>query len=56
MKSWLFQILPIDESFGKALFSSEISVDGRPNCRKKARVHMNVVLRSTMNTNGGTEN
>ena len=56
MKSRLFQILPIDESFGKALFSSQISVGDRPNCRKKVRVHMNVVPRRTMNTNGGTEN
>ena len=29
---------------------------GGESRRKKVRVHMNVVPRSTMNTNGGTEN
>ena len=29
---------------------------GGESRRKERRVHMNVVLRSTMNTNGGTEN
>lgn len=36
MTSRPFQIPPIDFSFRKALFSRQTSVDGRPNCKKKA--------------------